>query len=36
MFRGNEGKAAISAARRGLKISFIYPTKSQVGKPVDI
>ena len=33
---GNEGKAAISDSRRGLKISCIYPTKSQTGKPVAI
>ena len=33
---GNVGKATISAARRGLKIECIYPTKSQAGKPVVI
>ena len=33
---GNVGKATISAARRGLEIECIYPTKSQAGKPVAI
>ena len=33
---GSVGKATISAARRGLKIEFIYPTKLQVGKSVVI